>query len=89
MTRYDLTEDVATGVVDITPVPESHDGRYVLHSDYQALLNEAVALRDAVKTHSQCTHFCEVCGKDDPCENDDVCYVLDDTPITKSAMGEE
>ncbi|HCR0322783.1 TPA: hypothetical protein OMS40_003952 [Klebsiella aerogenes] len=44
------------------------------------LAAESVALRDAITTHSQSIHFCEVCGKDDPCINDDVCYVLDETP---------
>jgi len=34
--RYDLTEDFA-GAVDITPVPDSHEGRYVSYEDYAAL----------------------------------------------------
>lgn len=34
VTRYDLTEDVNTGVVDITPVPNSMEGRYVTFEDY-------------------------------------------------------
>lgn len=36
ITRYDLTEDVATGVVNITPVPERMEGRYVAYEDYIA-----------------------------------------------------
>ncbi|QVR48617.1 hypothetical protein [Escherichia phage vB_EcoS_SCS92] len=35
--RYDLTEDCASGVVDITPVPDSHEGRYVSYEDYAKL----------------------------------------------------
>lgn len=34
--RYDLTEDFA-GAVDITPVPDSHEGRYVSYEDYLKL----------------------------------------------------
>ncbi|HCP0786306.1 TPA: hypothetical protein OCP62_004339 [Escherichia coli] len=34
--RYDLTEDFA-GAVDITPVPDSHEGRYVRYEDYKEL----------------------------------------------------
>lgn len=34
--RYDLTEDFA-GAVDITPVPDSHEGRYVSYEDYAKL----------------------------------------------------
>lgn len=50
-----------------------------------ALTAENVALMDAVKTHSQSVHFCEACGKDDPCETDDVCMILDKTPATDAA----
>lgn len=35
--RYDLTEDCTTGKVDITPVPETMEGRYVSYEDYAAL----------------------------------------------------
>lgn len=34
--QYDLTEDFA-GAVDITPVPDSHEGRYVSYEDYAKL----------------------------------------------------
>lgn len=48
--------------------------------ELQQKLNEAAAeaafLRDEIKQHSQSTHFCEVCGKDDPCQTDDVCRAL-------------
>lgn len=33
-------------------------------------------LEDAIRTHSNSVHFCEVCGKDDPCSTDDVCTVI-------------
>ncbi|MDM8056561.1 hypothetical protein [Klebsiella aerogenes] len=46
------------------------------------LAKENLALRDAITTHSQSIHFCELCGKDDPCSTDDVCYVLNETPAT-------
>lgn len=35
--RYDLTEDCVSGAVDITPVPDSHEGRYVSYEDYAEL----------------------------------------------------
>ncbi|MBP1131310.1 hypothetical protein JOE25_002890 [Serratia sp. PL17] len=51
-----------------------------------ALAVESVALKDAITTHSQSTHFCELCGKDDPCSTDDVCYALNETPATSAAL---
>ncbi|WP_116439213.1 hypothetical protein, partial [Klebsiella pneumoniae] len=53
-----------------------------LQDKLNKLAGENLVLRDAITTHSQSIHFCEVCGKDDPCSNDDVCYVLDETPAT-------
>ncbi|MBU4680399.1 hypothetical protein KC222_00025 [Cedecea davisae] len=45
-----------------------------------ATLKQRVAeLEDAIRDHSNSTHFCEVCGKDDPCATDDVCRALDNT----------
>ncbi|MBU8970812.1 hypothetical protein KSS88_18370 [Bacillus altitudinis] len=44
MTRYDLTEDCATGEVDITPVPETQAGSYVAYEDYAALEARCAAL---------------------------------------------
>ena len=35
--RYDLTEDCVSGAVGITPVPDSHEGRYVSYEDYLKL----------------------------------------------------
>lgn len=37
VTRYDLTEEVDTGVLDITPVPSNLEGRFVSYQDYEAL----------------------------------------------------
>lgn len=49
---------------------------------------ENAGLKQAITTHSQSTHFCEVCGKDDPCSTDDVCYVLNETPATDAFLAE-
>lgn len=49
---------------------------------YQQLAAENVALKSAITDHSHSVHFCEVCGKDDPCSTDDVCYALNETPAT-------
>lgn len=46
------------------------------------LTAENVAMKSAITDHSHSVHFCEVCGKDDPCSTDDVCYVLSQTPST-------
>ncbi|MCE7467278.1 hypothetical protein LZE40_11980 [Klebsiella quasipneumoniae] len=46
------------------------------------LAAENVALKNAITDHSHSVHFCEVCGKDDPCSTDDVCYALKDIPAT-------
>ncbi|HEJ7999390.1 TPA: hypothetical protein SMI16_004863 [Serratia liquefaciens] len=51
-----------------------------------ALLAENVRLKDAITTHSQSTHFCELCGRDDPCNTDDVCYALNETPATDAVL---
>lgn len=50
------------------------------------LAAENVGLKAAITDHSQSVHFCEVCGKDDPCSTDDVCYVLNETPATDAYM---
>ena len=70
-------------------VVESAEGDMVDYEDYAALearcaalAAENAGLKQAITTHSQSTHFCEVCGKDDPCSTDDVCYVLNETPAT-------
>ncbi|HBT3929965.1 TPA: hypothetical protein MBK75_004440 [Klebsiella pneumoniae] len=53
---------------------------------YQQLAAENVALKNAITDHSHSVHFCEVCGKDDPCSTDDVCYALKDIPATDAYM---
>ncbi|EMM0034760.1 hypothetical protein [Klebsiella aerogenes] len=46
------------------------------------LAAENVGMKSAITDHSHSVHFCEVCGKDDQCSTDDVCYVLNETPAT-------
>ena len=68
VTRYDLTEDM-DGNTDITPVPESHNGRFVAAEDYDALAAENAALkskaselvREAATVYS---HYNENIGED-------------------------
>ena len=48
----------------------------------EQLAAENVGLKSAITDHSHSVHFCEVCGKDDPCSTDDVCYALNETPAT-------
>ncbi|WP_237720988.1 hypothetical protein [Cronobacter malonaticus] len=52
----------------------------------EELAAENAALKSAIQTHSESVHFCEVCGKDDPCSTDDVCYVLKQTPATDAFL---
>lgn len=49
---------------------------------FKQLAAENVELKSAITDHSHSVHFCEVCGKDDPCSTDDVCYALKDIPAT-------
>ncbi|HHT7458608.1 TPA: hypothetical protein ACT16M_001144 [Klebsiella pneumoniae] len=55
---------------------------------FKQLAAENVALKSAITDHSHSVHFCEVCGKDDPCSTDDVCYVLNETPATDRIVAE-
>lgn len=64
---------------------EWSEGEWVTYEDYAALLAEAKELKARIKQHSESVHFCEVCGKDDPCETDDVCWPMPETPITDGA----
>ncbi|ROU13716.1 hypothetical protein EB837_12380 [Kluyvera ascorbata] len=57
-----------------------------LEQQLAAVVAENAGLKSAITTHSQSTHFCEVCGKDDPCSTDDVCYALNETPATDAAI---
>lgn len=47
-----------------------------------------MALKNAITDHSHSVHFCEVCGKDDPCSTDDVCYALKNIPATDRIVAE-
>ncbi|HCF7916481.1 TPA: hypothetical protein NIU53_001318 [Klebsiella pneumoniae] len=49
---------------------------------FKQMAAENVALKSAITDHSHSVHFCEVCGKDDPCSTDDVCYALSEPPAT-------
>ena len=53
-----------------------------LREKVRQLAAENMALKSAITDHSHSVHFCEVCGKDDPCSTDDVCYALKDIPDT-------
>lgn len=53
---------------------------------FKQLASENVALKSAITDHSHSVHFCEVCGKDDPCSTDDVCYALKDIPATDAYL---
>ncbi|SMB42387.1 hypothetical protein [Klebsiella variicola] len=52
-----------------------------LREKVRQLAAENVALKSAITDHSHSVHFCEVCGKDDPCSTDDVCYALKDISV--------
>lgn len=58
-------------------------------STIDQLAAEASYLRGEIKQHSQSTHFCDVCGKDDPCITDDICMALDNTPATDAWQREQ
>lgn len=53
---------------------------------FKQLASENVALKNAITDHSHSVHFCEVCGKDDSCSTDDVCYALKDIPATDAYL---
>ncbi|HGW3455916.1 Uncharacterised protein [Klebsiella quasipneumoniae] len=53
---------------------------------FKQLASENVALKNAITDHSHSVHFCEVCGKDDPCSTEDVCYALKDIPATDAYL---
>lgn len=64
VTRYELTEEVDTGVLDVTPVPENHEGRFVAYEDYEALEKHLLALLDhpAMKAHSKALASAQITG---------------------------
>ncbi|MER1349043.1 hypothetical protein KJR81_20975 [Klebsiella pneumoniae] len=55
---------------------------------FKQLAAENMALKNAITDHSHSVHFCEVCGKDDPCSTDDVCYALKNIPATDRIVAE-
>lgn len=57
-----------------------------LREKVRLLAAENMALKSAITDHSHSVHFCEVCGKDDPCSTDDVCYALKDIPATDAYL---
>ncbi|EOG9330037.1 hypothetical protein ACLLB4_005219, partial [Klebsiella pneumoniae] len=57
-----------------------------LREKVRQLAAENVALKSAITDHSHSVHFCEVCGKDDPCSTDDVCYALKNIPATDAYL---
>lgn len=57
-----------------------------LREKVRQLAAENVALKSAITDHSHSVHFCKVCGKDDPCSTDDVCYALKDIPATDAYL---
>ena len=57
-----------------------------LREKVRLLAAEIMALKNAIIDHSHSVHFCEVCGKDDPCSTDDVCYALKDIPATDAYL---
>lgn len=64
--RYDLTEDCVSGTVDITPVPDSHEGRYVAYEDYAKLERKLRNFADQV-LYAPCSKVteemaCEILG---------------------------
>lgn len=86
--RYDLTYDVASDDFAVTPVPESHEGRFVAYADYVALeakyseaQRELVALRsqvrDAVLLVKQLHDVVATIGvDDDACEKQEEAWTV-------------
>lgn len=77
VTKYDLTEDMA-GNVDITPVPESHDGRFVAVEDYDALAVENENQRDWI---NKCSELWDA-----GCDLDNLLGLIPETPATDAAL---
>ena len=57
-----------------------------LQEHLRQLAAENVGMKSAITDHSQSVHFCEVCGKDDPCSTHDVCYAPRETPATDAYL---
>lgn len=61
--RYDLTYDVATEDFDITPVPESHEGRFVAYEDYESLFKLNESLTKEIEQYRECIKAAELVVK--------------------------
>ncbi|MBU5666974.1 hypothetical protein [Enterobacter hormaechei] len=61
---------------------------YATQDQRDQLAAENSVLKSAIETHSESIHFCELCGKDDPCSTDDVCMALSETPATDAFLAE-
>ena len=51
--RYDLTYDVVSEDCSITPVPESHEGRFVAYEDYESLLKLNESLTKEIEQYRE------------------------------------
>lgn len=51
--RYDLTYDVVSEDCAITPVPESHEGRFVAYEDYESLLKLNESLTKEIEQYRE------------------------------------
>ncbi|EHL0944950.1 hypothetical protein B2I51_002618 [Escherichia coli] len=51
--RYDLTYDVVSEDCSITPVPESHEGRFVAYEDYESLLKLNESLTKEIEQYCE------------------------------------
>lgn len=51
--RYDLTYDVVSEDCAITPVPESHEGRFVAYEDYESLLKLNESLTEEIEQYRE------------------------------------
>lgn len=51
--RYDLTYDVASDDFAVTPVPESHEGRFVAYEDYESLLKLNESLTKEIEQYRE------------------------------------
>lgn len=51
--RYDLTYDVVSDDFAVTPVPESHEGRFVAYEDYESLLKLNESLTKEIEQYRE------------------------------------
>ena len=55
------------------------------NAQLEALIAESASLKSAITTHSQSTHFCELCGKDDPCSTSAALAAIEARGVEKAA----